>query len=114
MRPPNEDELTKSDFSIAKVIDDRCISLEVSSSQTANNSKRKGLNNFRLKDSAFTFDHVFGEDSTSAEIYEDTTKLLINEVLNGFNCTCFAYGATGNQNAPSRINSGQDPVKPTL
>jgi kinesin family protein 18/19 len=29
------------------------------------------------------------------EVFQHTTKHLIGELLNGYNCTCFAYGATG-------------------
>lgn len=80
---------------IVKVVDENCISLEVT--EEAQQQRRRGgvPTVTRQKDSAFAFDRVFGEDSTSAEVYEFTTSLLIDEVLNGFNCTCFAYGATG-------------------
>ncbi|XP_067142044.1 kinesin-like protein KIF18A isoform X1 [Centruroides vittatus] len=47
------------------------------------------------KDTKFIFDHVFGEDSTNEEVFECTTKNMINELLNGINCSVFAYGATG-------------------
>jgi hypothetical protein len=38
---------------------------------------------------------VFQEDSTQLEVFEQTTKPLISHVLNGYNATVFAYGATG-------------------
>jgi hypothetical protein len=49
----------------------------------------------RCRDIKFAFDWVFDQDATQQEVYERTTKHLIDEVLSGFNCTCFAYGATG-------------------
>merc|ERR1712130_309896 len=43
----------------------------------------------------FTFDAVYGADSTQEELYEENFRTLVNSVLNGFNGTVFAYGQTG-------------------
>ncbi|KAG0726958.1 Kinesin-like protein Klp61F [Chionoecetes opilio] len=43
----------------------------------------------------FTFDHVFGPDSKQIDVYKAVAKNSVEEVLNGFNCTIFAYGQTG-------------------
>lgn len=43
----------------------------------------------------YAFDRVFREDSTQLQVFEQTTKPLISHVLNGYNATVFAYGATG-------------------
>ncbi|KAK6641195.1 hypothetical protein RUM44_012904 [Polyplax serrata] len=43
----------------------------------------------------FTFDRVFGPDSKQVEIYKTVVSPLIQEVLQGYNCTVFAYGQTG-------------------
>ena len=43
----------------------------------------------------FTFDAAFGAESTQAEIYEYAARPLVEEALNGYNCTMFAYGQTG-------------------
>ncbi|KAK6338746.1 kinesin-like protein Klp5 [Orbilia brochopaga] len=47
------------------------------------------------KDMRFGFDRVFDENATQGEVYEQTTKGLLDSVLDGFNATVFAYGATG-------------------
>jgi kinesin family protein 18/19 len=49
----------------------------------------------RVKDQTFGFDRVFDENTTQVEVYESTTKGLLDSVLDGFNATVFAYGATG-------------------
>lgn len=41
------------------------------------------------------FDRVYGPESTQIDIYTDVVAPLIREVLNGYNCTVFAYGQTG-------------------
>ena len=43
----------------------------------------------------YAFDSVFGPDASSEEVYAATTPRLLNGVLEGFNATVFAYGATG-------------------
>lgn len=43
----------------------------------------------------FGFDRVFDQYATQYEVFQHTTQVLVNEVLNGYNCACFAYGATG-------------------
>ena len=49
----------------------------------------------RVKDQTFAFDRVFDENTTQADVYEATTRSLLDSVLDGFNATVFAYGATG-------------------
>lgn len=47
------------------------------------------------KDQTFAFDKVFDENISQGDVYEATTKSLLDSVLNGYNATVFAYGATG-------------------
>ncbi|KAA8913398.1 P-loop containing nucleoside triphosphate hydrolase protein [Sphaerosporella brunnea] len=49
----------------------------------------------RVKDMRFGFDRVFDETCTQQDVYEATTRTLLDSVLDGFNATVFAYGATG-------------------
>ncbi|XP_039056763.1 kinesin-like protein KIN-5B isoform X2 [Hibiscus syriacus] len=46
-------------------------------------------------DRVFTFDKVFGPKSQQRTIYDQAIAPIVNEVLDGFNCTVFAYGQTG-------------------
>ncbi|NWU73253.1 KI18B protein, partial [Pterocles burchelli] len=43
----------------------------------------------------FIFDRVFGETATQEEVFQHTTHRVLDSVLNGYNCSVFAYGATG-------------------
>lgn len=58
-------------------------------------SKFTGPNGRRSKDQTFGFDRVFDENTTQADVYEATTRSLLDSVLDGYNATVFAYGATG-------------------
>lgn len=49
----------------------------------------------RIREHRFVFDRLFDSSADQAEIYEQTTKPLLNSILDGFNATVFAYGATG-------------------
>mmetsp|Transcript_28371 Transcript_28371/g.34633 ORF Transcript_28371/g.34633 Transcript_28371/m.34633 type:complete len:339 (-) Transcript_28371:1932-2948(-) len=53
----------------------------------------------------FTFDKVFNDTSTQEEVYNTTTKPLIDEVLKGYNCTVFAYGQTGSGKTHTMMGS---------
>ncbi|TKY61969.1 125 kDa kinesin-related protein [Spatholobus suberectus] len=46
-------------------------------------------------DRVFTFDKVFGPSAQQKDLYEQAVTPIVNEVLEGFNCTIFAYGQTG-------------------
>ncbi|KAI3749932.1 hypothetical protein L2E82_20553 [Cichorium intybus] len=46
-------------------------------------------------DRVFTFDKVFGPTAHQKDLYEQAIIPIVNEVLEGFNCTIFAYGQTG-------------------
>ncbi|CAN1275074.1 Kinesin-like protein KIN-5B [Linum perenne] len=46
-------------------------------------------------DRAFTFDKVFGPKAQQRAIYDQAISPIVKEVLDGFNCTVFAYGQTG-------------------
>lgn len=48
-----------------------------------------------MKDQTFAFDRVFDDTTSQADIYESTAKPLLDNVLDGYNATVFAYGATG-------------------
>ena len=61
----------------------------------ARGAKSVGPNGRRSKDQTFGFDRVFDENTSQAEVYEATTRNLLDSVLDGYNATVFAYGATG-------------------
>ena len=58
-------------------------------------NNQRDLNKKQKKDQKFAFDAVYGPDSTNDQVYEGTTKDLVETIFNGFNCSVFAYGATG-------------------
>jgi kinesin family protein 18/19 len=49
----------------------------------------------KVKDQVFAFDRIFDETSSQSDVYEGTTRGLLDSILDGYNATVFAYGATG-------------------
>ena len=43
----------------------------------------------------YSFDYAFDELTSQEELFEKTTKRLVYDIIDGYNATCFAYGATG-------------------
>ena len=43
----------------------------------------------------FDWIQVFGPSSKQKELYDQAISQVVNEVLEGYNCTIFAYGQTG-------------------
>ncbi|KAI4501401.1 hypothetical protein M0802_003278 [Mischocyttarus mexicanus] len=57
----------------------------------------------------YLFDVVFGEDATQEAVYESTAKNLVQDVLNGYNATVFAYGATGAGKTHTMVGTSSEP-----
>ncbi|EHA8586465.1 hypothetical protein COCNU_scaffold000429G000020 [Cocos nucifera] len=49
----------------------------------------------RQLDKTFTFDKIFGSKVQQRSVYDHAIAPIVNDVLEGFNCTVFAYGQTG-------------------
>lgn len=82
-RPLNEDEQRSN---VQKVISCNEHRREVTVMQNLANKQI---------DRIFTFDKVFGPKAQQRSIYDQAIAPIVNEVLEGFNCTIFAYGQTG-------------------
>ncbi|XP_009582840.1 PREDICTED: kinesin-like protein KIF18B, partial [Fulmarus glacialis] len=61
------------------------------------------------KDLKFVFDRVFGEGATQEEVLQHTTCEVLDSVLNGYNCSVFAYGATGAGKTYTMLGSEKSP-----
>ncbi|KAI9085849.1 hypothetical protein K1719_032263 [Acacia pycnantha] len=82
-RPLSEDELR---LNIPSMVSCSEYKREVTVTQTLAN---------KHIDRVFAFDKVFGPKAQQRSIYDQAIAPIVNEVLDGFNCTIFAYGQTG-------------------
>ncbi|KAK5954323.1 hypothetical protein OHC33_004896 [Knufia fluminis] len=59
----------------------------------------------------FTFDRVFGMDSQQADIFDFSIRSTVEDVMNGYNGTVFAYGQTGAGKSYTMMGDMTDPEK---
>lgn len=103
VRPFNSKELAQADTrDVVSVIDTERLIFDPKPRHTA--AHNPGAHRYR--DTVFSYSHVFGTESTNRQIYEDTGRRLIRPALDGYNCSIFAYGATGA--GKSHTMSGSD------
>ncbi|ODQ79190.1 hypothetical protein BABINDRAFT_171951 [Babjeviella inositovora NRRL Y-12698] len=83
---------------IVNVVDDRMLIFDPPESNPLQRMQRNAFpdnKSARIREYRFVFDRLFDEDAAQSDVYETTTKPLLDSVLDGFNATVFAYGATG-------------------
>ena len=94
---PNEQEL--SDVESVSVINQTSLAVSGENTNKKNN---------QIKYQQFFFDHVFGKNTSQQEIYNKTTKPLLESIIEGFNATVFAYGATGSGKTYTMLGNSQN------
>ena len=77
-RPPNRTELANSTDSI--------VSFDTEDTCTISSNEAAG---------AFTFDRVFDTESRQTDVFDFSIRSTVDDILNGYNGTVFAYGQTG-------------------
>ncbi|KAJ5960077.1 uncharacterized protein N7479_007227 [Penicillium vulpinum] len=96
--------------SIVKVIDDRCLVFDPPEDNPVQKFSRSVVpNGKRVKDQTFAFDRIFDQNASQGEVYESTTRGLLDNVLDGYNATVFAYGATGCGKTHTITGTAQQP-----
>ena len=101
MRPESEAEILSNYQGVVKVLDEHVLVFDptpdiISTFQEpTSNLRRRPILSKKHKDLRFAFDRVFDETATQVDVFENTTKSIIDGVLDGINCSVFAYGATG-------------------
>lgn len=96
---------------VIKVIDDRCLVFDPPQDSPMSRFQSKVVSNMgkRVKDQTFAFDRVFDDNTTQGDVYESTTRGLLDNVLDGYNATVFAYGATGCGKTHTITGTAQQP-----
>ncbi|RZC32585.1 Kinesin domain containing protein, partial [Asbolus verrucosus] len=114
VRPPNDRERTENNRVVVKVVDEQLLIFDPKINTQSffyHGVEQKGRNLLRKanKDLQFMFDRVFGFDCTNEEVFENTTKNLISSLMDGYNCSVFAYGATGAGKTHTVIGHSDNP-----
>ncbi|KAG4412203.1 hypothetical protein IFR04_014663 [Cadophora malorum] len=96
---------------VIKVLDDKCLIFDPPEDNPIQKFGRSMVSNMgkRSKDQTFGFDRVFDDNTTQGEVYEATTRGLLDSVMEGYNATVFAYGATGCGKTHTITGTAQQP-----
>jgi len=107
VRPLNSKEKEESDYKTIKVISTSKLIISIPTEYSfEENSEINHIKVAKEKQSSFEFDFVFDENSSQSQIYDYTTRNLINNVLEGYNATVLAYGATGTGKTYTMVGNG--------
>ena len=80
---------------IVQIVDDRVLTFDPAEKDASRAFVERGFmppGTKRYKDRRFIFDRVFRHDTSQRDVYENTSKPLLRNLLDGFNATIFAYG----------------------
>lgn len=102
VRPLNTKEIESGAKSCCQIINNSIISI-----------KKEGNGGYLKSEQAiineYAFDACFDESSTQVEVYEQTAKPFLPNLLKGLNVTVFCYGATGSGKTHTMLgNTRQD------
>lgn len=92
VRPLSKKEIEKEEFEIVRIMDRKLVIL-MDPLELLNAKGALGKN--RSKEKQYAFDYAFDAETGQKEIFENTSKYLVEGILEGYNATVFAYGATG-------------------
>ena len=101
VRPENDREKAGAFNNVIQIIDEKMMVFDPKDGEGddfffhGKTQGRRDLNKKENKDKKFAFDAVFPPGCSNSTVFENTTKDLVETVFNGYNCSVFAYGATG-------------------
>lgn len=113
VRPPNERESQDNSRTVVQVVDDKMLIFDPKEHETPfffHNVAQKGRDMLKRqnKQLQFIFDRIFSSTATNANVFEGSTKNLITSLLDGYNCSVFAYGATGAGKTHTMLGNKED------
>uniref|UniRef100_A0A1B6M212 Kinesin-like protein n=2 Tax=Graphocephala atropunctata TaxID=36148 RepID=A0A1B6M212_9HEMI len=112
VRPFGENE--HSHRNIIKVIDDRMLIFDPKEETEGFffhgvKQNPRDIAKRKNKEMQFVFDRVFSGEANNVEVYEGTTEKIISNILEGYNCSVFVYGATGAGKTHTMLGNKENP-----
>ena len=101
-RPLNKKEKEISEKETITIIDEKIIKLK-------DPNGFLNPNNIRAKEKILKYDYAFDSSIGQEKIFNCTTKNLIDDIVNGYNATVFAYGATGAGKTYTMLGEDENP-----
>ncbi|XP_059157943.1 uncharacterized protein LOC131942219 isoform X2 [Physella acuta] len=111
IRPLNETETSEKHQTVTEAISDHMLVFDpkIQNAPGFLKTNQRDINRRRFKDLKYAFDYVFGPAASNKAVFEQTTKGIVNGVLNGYNCSVFAYGATGAGKTHTMLGNEREP-----
>jgi kinesin family protein 18/19 len=104
VRPLNHREVEFSNIETVKVINREIVTVL---DPLEHLGKSEELKNKR--EQQYAFDFAFDKNTPQEEVYMYTSQFLLQGVIDGFNATVFAYGATGAGKTYTMVGNGDNP-----
>eukprot|EP00929_Paragymnodinium_shiwhaense_P024716 TRINITY_DN15126_c0_g1_i2.p1 TRINITY_DN15126_c0_g1~~TRINITY_DN15126_c0_g1_i2.p1 ORF type:complete len:1076 (+),score=271.79 TRINITY_DN15126_c0_g1_i2:220-3447(+) len=104
-RPLSSKERTEGCQDICRVMGGKLVILMDPGSQMSHDYLRQD----KSREKRYAFDHAFGQDAPTDEVFAATTKPLIGAVLQAYNASVFAYGSTGAGKTFTMIGTAEVP-----
>lgn len=97
---------------ILNVVDDRMLIFDPPETNPLAHMQKNAFPNAkspRIREHRFVFDKLFDMLASQDDIFNSTTRPLLDSVLDGYNATVFAYGATGCGKTYTILGTPMDP-----
>ncbi|XP_011299424.1 kinesin-like protein KIF18A [Fopius arisanus] len=114
VRPHNDREQQDNHRTVIKVVDEKMLIFDPKVEENpffyrGVAQKGRDLLKKQNKELQFIFDHVFDMSCSNEEVFNGTTREIISDLLEGYNCSVFAYGATGAGKTHTMLGKEGDP-----
>ncbi|XP_074086511.1 kinesin-like protein KIF18A isoform X2 [Macrotis lagotis] len=113
VRPENQKEKAVGFYKVVQVVDEHLVVFDPKDEEDhffhGKKTMNRDITKRKRKDLKFVFDAVFDENSSQSQVFEHTTKPVLDGFLNGYNCTVLAYGATGAGKTHTMLGSPEEP-----
>ena len=113
-RPLLARELEDSNYKTISILDPETVSITIPTEYISTDKGKyyfhgeKKIKVTKVKEATFKFDFAFDTQTEQADIYQYTTSHLVKQIINGFNATVFAYGATGTGKTYTMVGEGEN------
>ena len=113
-RPLLSRELEESNYNTIAVTNKDTVVITIPTEYIANGKGKyyfkgeKKIKVTKVKEATFKFDFAFDDKIDQAEVYRCTTANLVKQVINGYNATVYAYGATGTGKTYTMVGGGDN------
>ena len=95
VRPVSQAEEKKGLESIVKVMDEKFVTVQDPNNNQGKDDFATNKPSGGVREKQYAFDYAFDENTEQKTVFDKTTQFLVDGILDGYNATVFAYGATG-------------------